>query len=143
MKEFLLDANVLVRFLVQDDVKQSAAATALFEKAERHEVLLHLDPLIVAESVYVLMGRYRRSRAEVTSVLLAIIQNAGVETMDEEVLADALHRFGTVNVDFSDAWLSARAAHIGKAVASFDRDLDKFKDIKRQVKWPPLFRPGI
>ncbi|HWY75567.1 MAG TPA: hypothetical protein VN281_08115 [Verrucomicrobiae bacterium] len=51
MKEFLLDANVLVRFLVQDDPKQSAGATALFEKAERREVLLHLDALAVAESV--------------------------------------------------------------------------------------------
>src|ERR1022692_4491553 len=50
MTEFLLDANVLVRFLVQDDPKQSAAATALFEKAERREVLLHLDALAVAET---------------------------------------------------------------------------------------------
>ncbi len=132
MKEYLLDANVLVRFLVQDDVKQSAAATALFEKAERHEVRLHLDSLIVAESVYVLMGRYRRTRAEVASVLLAIVQNAGVETMDEGTVSDALHRFAAINVDFSDAWLAARAAQLDHPVASFDRDLDKFKDIKRQ-----------
>jgi predicted nucleic acid-binding protein len=67
----------------------------------------------------------------VANVLLAIIQNAGVETIDKEVVLDALQRFGNVNVDFSDAWLAARAAQLGCAVASFDRDLDKFKDIKR------------
>ncbi len=131
MKELLLDANVLVRLLVQDDPKQSAAATALFEKAERREVVLHLEALAVAESVYVLMGPYGRSRAEVANVLLAIIQNAGIETMDEEVVADALRRFVAFNVDFSDAWMAARAAQLGRAVASFDRDFDKFKDIKR------------
>jgi len=131
MKEFLLDANVLVRFLVQDDPKQSSAATALFEKAERREVLLHLDALVVAETVYVLIGRYGRSRTEVVNVLLALIQNAGIETMEEESLTDALHRFAAFNVDFSDAWLASRSAQLHRPVASFDRDLDKFKDIKR------------
>jgi predicted nucleic-acid-binding protein len=131
MKEFLLDANVLVRFLVQDDAKQSAAATALFEKAERREVLLHLDALVVAETVYVLIGRYGRSRNEVVNVLLAIIQNAGIETMEEDVVTDALQRFAAFNVDFSDAWLASRGAQLRRPVASFDRDFDKFKDIKR------------
>jgi predicted nucleic acid-binding protein len=131
MKELLLDANVLVRFLVQDDPKQSPAATALFEKAERREVALRLDSLAVAEVVCVLIGRYGRSRTEVVNVLLAVIQNAGVEAFEEAVVADALRRFGALNVDFADAWLEARAAHSGRAVASFDRDFDKFKDVKR------------
>jgi len=131
MKEFLLDANVLVQFLVQDDLGQSAAATALFEKAERREIRLHLEALTVAEAVYVLMGPYGRSRTEVVNVLLAIIQNAGVETLDENVVCDALQRFAAFNVDFSDAWLAARAMQLGHAVASFDRDFDKFKDVQR------------
>jgi len=80
VKEFLLDANVLVRFLVQDDPKQSAAATALFERAERHEVLLHLDGLAVAEALHVLIGRHGQQPSAVVNALLAIIQNAGVET---------------------------------------------------------------
>ncbi|MGD0412475.1 MAG: PIN domain-containing protein [Verrucomicrobiota bacterium] len=131
MKKLLLDANVLVRFLVQDDPRQSAAATALFEKSERREVVLVLDALVVAEVVYVLMGPYGRTRTEVVNVLLAIIQNAGVETMDKDAVTDALRRFAAMNLDFSDAWMTARAAQLGRAVASFDRDFDKFKDIRR------------
>jgi predicted nucleic acid-binding protein len=131
MKEFLLDANVLVRFLVQDDPKQGAAAGALLEKAERREITLHLDGLAVAETVYILIGRYGRSRKEVADVLLSLIQNAGIETIEAEVVADALRRFGALNVDFVDAWLASRAALLDRPVASFDRDFDKFKDIKR------------
>ena len=127
----LLDANALVRFLVQDDLRQSAAATALLEKAERREVVLMLEAMVVAEVVYVLLGRYGRSRGEVASVLLSIIQNVGVETLERDVVTDALQRFAAVNVDFSDAWMAARAAQLGHAVASFDRDFDKFKDISR------------
>src|SRR5271155_5608999 len=130
MKELLLDANVLVRFLVQDDPRQGPAATDLFEKAERREVTLHLDGLAVAEVVYVLVGRYGRGRAEVANTLLAVIQNAGVETNEEDIVADALRRFGGLNVDFADAWLAARSAQSNRAVVSFDRDFDKFKDVK-------------
>jgi predicted nucleic-acid-binding protein len=131
MKALLLDANVLVRFLTQDDPKQSPASTVLFEKAERREVTLHLDGLALAEAVYVLIGRYGRSRVDVANVLLALVQNAGIETVEADIVTDALRRFAAFNVDFADAWLAARAARDGHAIASFDRDLDKFKDIKR------------
>ncbi len=131
MKHLLLDANVLVRFLVQDDAKQGPAATALLEAAERGEHRLHLDSLAVAETVYVLVGRYHRNRDDVATALLAVVQNAGVETAEAEIVADALRRFAAAKVDFADAWLAARAAQLGFGVASFDRDLDKFKDIRR------------
>ncbi len=131
MKEMLLDANVIVRFLVQDDPTQSPAATGLFVRAERREFLLHLDSLAVAEVVYVLIGRYGRSRTDVANALLTLIQNPGVETADAGIVTDALWRFASANVDFADAWLAARAAQAGHAVASFDRDLDRFKDLRR------------
>jgi predicted nucleic acid-binding protein len=131
MKALLLDANVLVRFLTQDDPRQSPAATALFEKAERREITLHLDGLAVAEAVYVIIGRYGRSRTDVANVLLALVQNAGIETVEADIVTDALRRFAGFNVDFADAWLAARAARDNRAIASFDRDLDKFKDVKR------------
>jgi predicted nucleic-acid-binding protein len=131
MKELLLDANVIVRFLVQDDARQSPAATALLEAAERQECRLHLDGLAVAESVYVLVGHYRRNKKDVVDALLTLIQNAGVVTADDAVVTDALQRFAAVNVDFADAWLAASAAQLGHGVASFDRDLDKFRDIRR------------
>lgn len=131
MKDLLLDAKVLVRFLVQDDSKQGTAATALLEAAERGEHRLHLHSLAVAGTVCVLVGRYQRNLNEVMTALLAIIQNSGVETKEAGVVIDALRRFADAKVDFADAWLAARAAHLGFGVASFDRDLDEFKDIRR------------
>lgn len=131
MKTLLLDANVLVRFLVQDDPRQGAAATALFAKAGRREITLRLDALALAEAAYVLIGRYGRSRVEVANVLLAIIQSAGIEALEADVVTDALRRFAAINADFADAWLAARAARHGLDVVSFDRDFDKFKDIQR------------
>ncbi len=35
------------------------------------------------------------------------------------------------SVDFADAWLAATAAETHREVVSFDRDLDRFTDVKR------------
>ena len=131
MKPLILDANVLVRFLVQDGPKQAAAVTKLMNDAQAGVYELLLDPMIVAEVVYVLTGSYKRSRTDVANMLLVIIRSPCVRAEQEPELVDALLRFRNHGVDFSDAWLATKAAKSGHEVASFDRDLDKFQDVTR------------
>ena len=45
-------------------------------------------------------------------------------------MLDALERFKSHPVDFPDAWVAAIEAHPGVAIASFDRDFDRIKDVK-------------
>jgi len=131
MKHFLLDTNILVRFLVQDDPKQSAAAAKLIGEAQSGDTLLILDRMVVTELVYVLMGHYKRTRIDVGNTILAIVQSPFVRADDESLLIGALLRFRDNGVDFVDAWLASKGAAEGMPVASFDRDLDKFKDVTR------------
>jgi predicted nucleic acid-binding protein len=131
MKRLILDTNVLIRFLVQDDPKQSAGAAKLINEAQSGALELVLDRMVIAELVYVLMGHYKRVRVDVANTLLAIVQSPFVRADDESLLIDALLRFRDHSVDFVDAWLSAKAAALSFPIASFDRDLDKFKDVTR------------
>jgi predicted nucleic-acid-binding protein len=131
MKRLLLDTNVLVRFLVQDDPKQSVAAAKLIGTAQSGDIELVLDRMVVTELVYVLMGHYKRLRVDVANTILAIVQSPFVRADDASLLIDALLRFRDHGVDFVDAWLSAKAAAANLPIASFDRDLDKFKDVTR------------
>ena len=131
MKSLILDANVLVRFLVQDEPKQAAAAAKLMAEAQEGVCELLLDPMIVAETVYVLTSTYKRPRADVANLLLTIIRSPSIRSDQEEELVDALFRFRNTSVDFADAWLATRSAASGNAVTSFDKDLDKFKDVTR------------
>ena len=55
----------------------------------------------------------------------------GVIALDREVLLDALCRYAIKNVDFADALLAAESVSMKLSPASFDRDLDKFDDVKR------------
>ena len=131
MRELILDANVLVRFLVQDVPQQAKAAKKLVEQAESGALLLVVDPMIIAETVYVLTSYYKKPREAVANALLAFVQSDGVSVGEESRLVDALRRFQRMPVDFADAWLAATAVETHREVASFDRDLDRFGDVKR------------
>ena len=52
-----LDANIFLRYLAQDNPKQSQACYELFQKARRNELTLTTSEAIIAEVVYVLQSR--------------------------------------------------------------------------------------
>ena len=131
MRELILDANVLVRFLVQDVPEQAKAAAKLVALAESGDLVLVVDPMIIAETVYVLTSFYKQPREAVANALLSFVQAEGVAAVDPSRLVDALLRFKRTPVDFADAWLAAMSAGTNREVASFDRDLDRFADVKR------------
>jgi len=131
---FLLDTNVLIRFLTQDDAVQLEKAKRLIGAAENGKCELLLRPWIVAEAVYVLRDVYGlKDRAQLTGVLRKLAHASGIVT--DNYVFDALTRYEKKNVDFAEALLAAEAAALGVRPASFDRDLAKFPDVKR-------FEPG-
>ena len=75
MKRLIVDVNVLIRFLVQDEPKQSAAVTRLMSDAQSGAYELLLDSVIVAETAYVLLSGYKRARIDVANSLLSIIRS--------------------------------------------------------------------
>lgn len=133
MDTYLLDTNVLIRFLRQDHPTMGPAARGLFQAAARGEVRLLLEESIVAEAVYVLQSVYKQSRADIADALQALVRRApAIQTDRPAVLNDALDRYRRQSqVDFADALLAALAVEKQIPVASFDRDLDRFSDVTR------------
>jgi len=131
MKRYILDANVLVRFFMQHPPAMGRAATKLFEAAAKGDTELRLDPLIVAEVVFVLTKVYGQPRSAVADALLDLLENPGITLEASDCVRNALKRFKSFSVDFADAWVAAIASEHQAPIASFDRDLDKFKDVTR------------
>jgi predicted nucleic acid-binding protein len=127
---FLLDTNVIIRFLTQDDAAQLEKSKRLIGAAENGKCELLLRPWIVAEAIYVLRDVYGlKDRAQLTGLLRKFCQASGIVT--DSYVFDALTRYEKKNVDFAEALLAAEAAALGVRPVSFDRDLDKFPDVKR------------
>lgn len=128
---YLLDANVIVRFLAADHADHLERAKRMIARAESGRVELVVLPWIMAEVVYVLTGVYGMDRKAVAEALRAFSDGVGITVEDHAVIVDALGRFTDTKVDFADALLAAYAAHRSIPPASFDHDLDRFADIHR------------
>ena len=136
MKRLHLDANVVLRFLRDDDPKQAAAARRLIGEASAGKVTLVLGAITAGEIFYALRASYKMARPEIATLLGGLVRSGVLEIEHEVRLLDTLARVQTANVDFGDAWLAATAVEAGEAVASFDEDFGKFTD----VAW---YRPKV
>jgi len=134
MTRYLLDANLVLRFLRDDHPKHSPAASALFAQAAVGQCVLTIPSVVLAECVWVLSSFYKTDRAAIASALSKLISKPGVETDEPELVIDALGRLANTNADYADCYLAARSAAYDNPVASFDKDFQKFKDIRR---WKP------
>ena len=128
---FIVDTNVLVRFFTGEPAEMADKARSLIERADHGKAKLIIFPVIVAEVFYTLESFYEMERKVVAAKLLAFLQCRGIENAEGDRMLDALKRCQDRNVHFADAYLAAAAAETKHAIASFDRDFDKFKDVRR------------
>lgn len=124
-----LDANVVLRFLRNDDPRQSAGAAGLFANAKAGKVRLAISAVTVAETFYVLAKVYGLTKPDAAAKLLPLIQSEVLDVESRPRVLDALQRVIKANVDFGDGYLAATAAERGAGIASFDADLKVFADV--------------
>ena len=124
---YLVDTNILLRFLSGQPAAQAAAARKLFSRAAAGEIELDVSPVIVAETFYTLTSFYGVERKVAADKISVLLQQHGVKLRDSAQVLSALERLQTVNVGFADAFLAAGAQEDGVEVVSFDRDFEKLK----------------
>jgi predicted nucleic-acid-binding protein len=129
MKKYLLDTNILLRFLLADHDELSPKAAHLFQRAADRECLLILTDLGIAEALWVLTSYYKLGRKPVAESLAKLLVRAGVHCSDLDSILDALARFKATDCDFYDCYLAAQAVASGVVIASFDKDFTKFKAV--------------
>ena len=119
-----LDTNVLVRYLVEDDVKQSALAAALINRTLANDAYLFVSDIVVCETVWVLSVSYKTPRKQIAAVLRGLFRARHLEFTAADQLIRALDAYESGNGDFADYLIRehARAAEC-ESVATFDKML--------------------
>jgi len=132
MNKACVDANVILRFLLNDPLPMAQEAALLFQAVADGRLTLLIDDLIVAEMVWVLKSFYKQDVVTIATTLRDFLLQEGIETADKPTVLHALTLFETKNVDFVDALLAARMINKGMAtVFSFDRHFDRLPLIQR------------
>lgn len=116
----LIDANVVLRYLLDDHEELSLKAAQIIE--EREAMLL---PEVACEVVYVLQKVYKVGRPEIQEHLSALIVSQLVLVEQAEVLLKALECYAATSLDFVDTLLWAHHAVDHDEVLTFDKKLGK------------------
>lgn len=116
-----LDTNVLVRYLAQDDTKQTAAVTRLFESLSTASPAF-VSQVVLVETVWVLQSHYATDASQVAQVVETLLRTEVIQVERADVVWQALRRFRQGQGDFPDALVVELARAAGcKQTYSFDR----------------------
>ncbi|HSD65221.1 MAG TPA: type II toxin-antitoxin system VapC family toxin [Vicinamibacteria bacterium] len=117
-----LDTNVLARYVVGDEARQTAAARRLIESSCTNDAPGVVSLLVLCELVWVLVQGYGYRRDQVALVLRRLLaaQDLAVERSDLARQALNLHEEGPA--DFSDYVIGLSGRSEGaEATCTFDR----------------------
>src|SRR5690242_18020814 len=96
-----LDTNVLVRYVAQDDPKQSPMATRLIESLTV-EAPGFVSVVSVVELVWVLSGCYGSTKSEICEVLETLLRTKELVVAQPDTVWKALRMFREGKADFAD-----------------------------------------
>jgi predicted nucleic-acid-binding protein len=121
-----LDTNVVVRYLAQDEPKQSAAATRLFEHALSPESPGFVPAIVLCELAWVLAECYGADRARIRGAIEGLLASRQIAVEAPELVRRALRAWADSGADFADALIGeVAAAHGAGKTVTFDRAAGK------------------
>lgn len=120
---YLLDTNIIIRFLIGDNEDHLEKSTQYFEQIEQGLMEVEILSDVLMEAFFVLTKFYKVPRAEVISDLKTILSFEGVVNKDKIILFEALNIIEAKNIDFVDALICAKCKLQNYEKLSFDKDL--------------------
>ena len=122
MKRVGLDANVLLRALLNDDVRQSGQARDLLSSLDdEHRGYLGISAVL--EIFWVLRSRYKVPRQALYETMRELLMMRHLEVESSDAVAQALSHFRKGRAEFEDALLAQRNVEAGCEITyTFDRD---------------------
>ncbi|MEE8271031.1 MAG: type II toxin-antitoxin system VapC family toxin [Alphaproteobacteria bacterium] len=124
-----LDTNVLVRYLVQDDPGQGAAAATFIARTCTSDEPAYLNTVVLSELTWVLSRPYDYRRDQIADVLDKLLRAAQLRFEDPPLIWDALNAYRSGSADMADCLIGAINAKGGCATTvTFDKKAARLTD---------------
>jgi len=122
----LIDANVILRYLLNDHEALSPKAKEAVEQGACTTIE------VLAEVVYVLGGVYKAGRSEICDWLVCFLDEVSIGNKQATVYA--LERYRETNFDFIDCVLLGYNHVLGRSIYTFDKALSRMLRDGREQK---------
>ena len=117
-----LDTNVILRYLLQDDPKQTRQANVIFDRQLSEQNPGFISLATVLEIVWVLRGLLKQSSSQIASHLENLLAADSLEVQNEQQVFDAAFALKHGTGGFEDALIGALNAWAGCShTLTFDR----------------------
>ena len=128
---YLVDTNVLVRYLANDHEKHSPAARRLMESLKAGKLHLEIPLIAIVETIHTLRKHYRHEPEIIVTEMLKILNSPWIRLTAPAWIMDALDDFKARRASFGDACVAAEARVSGRTIASFDQGFDGMDGVRR------------
>lgn len=123
-----LDTNVLVRFLVKDDERQSEIVYRTFKKAETDKNTFFVPLLVVLETLWVLDSVYKIARNGILDSINEVLLMPILKFEAQETIQRFIFLARENKIDLSDILIACSARLAGcESVLTFDKKASKFE----------------
>ena len=121
-----LDTNVLIRYIVQDDLAQAKLASLIIESTLSEEQPGYINLIVLCEVVWVLSFAYKFSKNDIIKILKQILITNCFEVEASHLVWNALNNFVAFSSDFSDCLIAElNKEHDIKTTLTFDKKAAK------------------
>jgi len=127
-KIYLVDTNVILRYLLGDHPQFSPRADVFFQDIYEGVKKAEILDVVLVECVYVMEKYYRIPKAGITARLSGILNFQGIVNTDKSQALSALLKYEATNTDIVDCILAAASTE-ARPVISFDSDMKKLKAV--------------
>jgi predicted nucleic-acid-binding protein len=127
-----LDTNVLVRYLVQDDLEQWRLADEYIKRVKVNGETCFLNNIVLCELVWVLKTAYKLTRNEIIDVLEKILKADAFDFENREAAWWSVQQMKHGKADFSDYLINKINQQAGcHETVTFDAKLQGVEGISR------------
>jgi len=104
VSKFVLDTNILIRFLTNNPKKQAAAVESLFKKAGLRSLLI--PDVVLVEAVFVLLSFYNLPKEEIIENIASLI-TFNKFNLHRSLFKKTLELYSKYPISFVDAYVGA------------------------------------
>jgi predicted nucleic-acid-binding protein len=125
-KVYLIDTNVILRYLLNDHKRFSPKAKAFIQDVAKGIKKAELQSVVVVECVYVMEKFYEIPKKEIVDKLSRILNIKAIVNANKSAILDALVKYENSSADIVDCILAAKSSP-QRVIVSFDKDFKRLK----------------
>lgn len=136
MATVFLDANVVLRYLMQDNPQQARDAYDTLRAIEQGSITATISEGAIADIVYVLASKvlFNASRSFIRERVSAVLELAHLRIEHKRTYLRALEHYELTNLPFNDCLIVAHMERLEiTGILSFDREYDRVPGVHRIV----------